>query len=167
MNPLADELVIDHRNPTGNTVEENLCVSCAGCNSEKGTKSAEQFKPSGIVFPPDPRLPLEDILGIVGAKHKLARNVIRSRNQSSQIVAARAEFYFRARAEGYSLPELGNFTGHHHTTVLHLLKKIGRRLSTATTATAIAPLNSNEEVSVVEAGAVEKWKKEEVNEQES
>lgn len=60
-----------------------------------------------------------DRLNRIASRHGVTWQQICSPSRKAPVVAARNEFWRWLRGEGYSLPEIGRHTGHHHTTVLH------------------------------------------------
>lgn len=135
MNPLSDDLTLDHVHPDGNSTEENLVTACLECNTRKGAKPVEEFKAQLIT---EAQRRLEERRAPASRKrkalHEILRDVsfdtglsianIRGRQRNRPNVDARTIFSLRARDEGYSFPEIGLFLGMHHTTVVHMVQKV-------------------------------------------
>jgi chromosomal replication initiation ATPase DnaA len=131
MNPLSDELTLDHVNPNGNTTEDNLVTACAECNMRKGTKPVEDFK-AQLIHEAQQRLdgrrrltrtPLEIIAKQVTQELMLKPGELLARSRHREAVEGRMQFSVVARKEGYSYPEIGRYLQLHHTTVVHMCQK--------------------------------------------
>ncbi len=69
---------------------------------------------------------IAEIMSTVSASLQIPVTEILSKSNTKSLVAARREIAVLARAQGYSLPQIGAALGKHHTTVLHLLKTAGK-----------------------------------------
>jgi hypothetical protein len=149
MNPLDDDITLDHMDPLGDNAETNLVTACQRCNSRKGDRHAKQFMAqkareiqneiAGVNLstaltpnwmPPllerKPTRPTLDwLLVTTEDEFNLPLGTISSRNGKQSIVSARRSFAKKARAHKYSLSEIGNKIGRHHTSVLHLVSTDG------------------------------------------
>ena len=130
IHPLSENLSIDHANPDGGDEMENLATCCRTCNSAKGKMPAEEFrrKLNGLKPSPganEPTQTLQEILVFVANSHSTTPKQIVAKSNRRHLVRLRAEVVRLARAEGYSLSEIGELLNKHHTTILHLLNKYG------------------------------------------
>lgn len=146
MNPLDDDITIDHIDPTGDNSELNLVTCCQRCNSRKHNRHAKEFMADRAAvieqellapelailntpgaFPPlltrrkNPDS-LEVLLKETVRETNIPKAQILGRNNSPDVVAARRSFCVRARKSGFSLAYIGKFLGKHHTTVMHLVR---------------------------------------------
>ena len=131
MNPLSDELTLDHVHPEGLSEEDNLVTACVTCNTRKGNRDAEQFKAlvtleaqQRVTLPKETDLSLDDLLLQASTMSKIHPSLIRNKGAQREVVHARTRFAVLARNAGYSLPSIGRFLNKHHTTVLHMIEKV-------------------------------------------
>lgn len=79
--------------------------------------SAHEF--SEQVLLPNPEQTLHRIAHAFGVNAEL----IRSRRRTKTVARARHELWRALRARGWSYPEIGAFTGHHHSAVYDALSR--------------------------------------------
>ena len=95
-----------------------------------------------LVAPHTPRLTLRSLIGPIHGHYPASRITIRSiamevseetgvpmamicgRVRRTPVVEARWRVWSRARAQGFTLPQIGRATGHHHTSVLNGLRRM-------------------------------------------
>lgn len=146
MNPLDDDITIDHVDPRGDNSETNLVTACQRCNQRKGQRHARDFMANrareiereigGVVlgeastpgwFPPTlQRVPLinnlESLLAVIAKESRIPVAGLVLKNNRKNFVAARRKFCVQASSAGYSLSEIAKAIGKHHTTVMHLIR---------------------------------------------
>ena len=126
MNPLSDDLSLDHIDPIGGDDDSNLVTSCISCNSRKGSRTPEAWRAAGIHSQRvEEMLKPGEILEQVVRARGLKVAALRSPARTTFLVEARAEAAWRLRAEcGLSLKQIGSLLGgRDHSTIIHLLKK--------------------------------------------
>ena len=127
MNPLSDDLSLDHIDPDGGDEDSNLVTSCISCNARKGSRTPEAWALSaprrrrGAQQEPDPAQILEQ----VARRNGLKVSALSAPDRTAFFVTARAEAARRLRDEcGLSLKHIGRLLGgRDHSTIIHLLKK--------------------------------------------
>jgi Bacterial dnaA protein helix-turn-helix/HNH endonuclease len=148
MNPLDDDIEIDHIDPLGDNNELNLVTACKRCNVRKNNRHARQFMAqraneieaelAGVdlspaspgIFPPmlqrrSKKEPLREVLTRTAIECDVSVEDIIVKDNRAHSVAARRQFCSTARMMGYSLPEIGRTIRRHHTSVLHLVSTVG------------------------------------------
>lgn len=86
---LSFNLTLDHKTPIrlgGSHTKDNIVPACAGCNSSKGRKTAEQFK----ALPPTPPL-APSALSVVRRSHGLTQEDLAKKAGVGQSTIAKIE----------------------------------------------------------------------------
>jgi len=125
MNPLSDDLSLDHVDPVGGDDDSNLVTSCISCNSRKGSRTPEAWRASAAAKPQGSNVNPSQVVVEVARKHGLTLARLTGPDRTAFLVVARAEAAYRLREEcALSLKDIGrSLGGRDHSTIIHLLKK--------------------------------------------
>ena len=124
MNPLSDDLTIDHIDPVGGDEDANLVTACRSCNSAKGRRSPVAWSNSRLPPAPVPSRDLTpgEILDEVTREHGVSTAALQGPARSAHLVHARREAARRLRAQGRTLQQIARILGRKdHTTIINLL----------------------------------------------
>ena len=125
MNPLSDDLSLDHVDPRGDNNDENLVTACRSCNSAKGDKKPDFLLAKLVntkVEQPKIIKPEKEIIRAVARRSHLTYEQLIGPSRKKQIVIARARAIKELRKNGMVLSDIGLLFNRHHSSVLHLLK---------------------------------------------
>ena len=129
MNPLSDDLALDHIAPDGGSEDSNLVTCCRSCNSRKGSRTPEAWRASTLDGANDGRPSPAEVLASVAAQYGVAVKRLSSPNRDRHSVDARIQAARRLREECLlSLKQIGHLLGgRDHSTIINLLRGGKRR----------------------------------------
>lgn len=135
MNPLSDDLTLDHVIPNGLISDDNLVTCCKECNQSKGRMSSEKYMEkilsrreeelvgSSSINATERNRQIRAILKSVANKHGIVYSKLRKKGRKRKQIIAKREAVKELRAYGLKLHEIAHiFNYKDHTTVMHLLK---------------------------------------------
>lgn len=126
MNPLSEDLTLDHADPEGGNEDSNLVTACRTCNSRKGSRTPAAWTAANLKPATRARAPLEvldETAGIFG----VPISAITSARRDRILVDARRHAARVMRDElGMTLQAIATHLGRaDHTTIRHLLGENG------------------------------------------
>ena len=119
MNPLSDELTLDHVNPDGDDGDDNLATACRTCNSRKGGRlNPEEHQKLQQRALADPEAILEEAAG----RWNTPVDELTGRSRNRMVVRARIRASKKLYAVGYNKSEIGRMLRRDHSTIIHYLR---------------------------------------------